>query len=53
MLSDVERDYDGPLVLEFHLGLIYGYTRSIAETFNFIISAGLPAPMGNTSLLAA
>jgi hypothetical protein len=51
--ADVERDYDGPLVLEFHPGLIHGHTRSIAETFNFTISAGLPAPMGNTSLSAA
>jgi hypothetical protein len=53
MSADVKRDYDGPLVLEFYLRLIHGHTRSIAETFNFTIFAGLPALMGNTSLLAA
>lgn len=52
-LVDDERDYDGPLVRKFYPELIRGHVRSIAETYNFTVSAGLPAPFSKTNLSAA
>ena len=50
---DDERDYDGPLVCKFYPELIRGHIRSIAETYNFTVSAGLPPLISSPNLSAA
>jgi hypothetical protein len=39
---DDERPYAGPLVCKFYPELIRGHVRSIAETYNFSVSASVP-----------